>query len=99
MDDIIEITVTINSHSFPLVWEFLNGIPVGRRRAAALKRAAESFLLLQTQSAQFSSKREDQVGRSGANHAISQSDRGDASDQTIDPLDIRRNLSQFSIGE
>jgi hypothetical protein len=52
MDDTIEITITINSDSFPLLWEFLHGIRAGRRRAAALKRAAENFLLLQKQSAE-----------------------------------------------
>lgn len=40
MDDTIEIAVTINSDTFPLLWEFLNEIRAGRRRAAALMEMA-----------------------------------------------------------
>lgn len=49
MEDAFELTITINKDSFPLLYDFLNDVKSGRRRAAAFKRLAEAYLLLQVQ--------------------------------------------------
>jgi hypothetical protein len=99
MDDIMEITVTINSDTFPLLWEYLNEIRVGRRRAGALKRAAENFLLLQKQSTQAVSTHKPDTESPTDMRSLSQNLQEDPADQAIDPIEVRGSLSQFGFGE
>ncbi|VVD33794.1 hypothetical protein [Paraburkholderia dioscoreae] len=90
-DDKIELTVTINSDTFPLLWEALMRVQAGRRRAGALKRAAESFLLLQKQSAQAVLTHTSDVEKSQPSSQFQSS----PADRPIDPHSVRESLGQF----
>ena len=96
MDDSIEITISINSDTFPLLYEYLNRIKPGRRRAAAFKRLAEHFLLLQEQhTGQLTLKTQQNMDGSSA----LSSDQADSNSAKASiPLDnhaLRSSLTQF----
>ena len=96
MDDAIEITISVNSDTFPLLYEYLNKIKPGRRRAAAFKRLAEHFLLLQEQhTGQLTLKRQQNMDGSSA----LSSDQADSDSVkagiALDKHALRNSLAQF----
>lgn len=95
MEDHFEITITINEDSFPLLFEYLKKVSAGRRRAAAFKRLAENFLLLQRQST-MSSSAAIQTNDNVALQNPSMDDHiGRPTDSPIDQKYMRQSLHQF----
>lgn len=99
MEDSIEITVTINSDSFPLLFRHLTNTKVGRRRAAALKLLAENFLLLQQQGKNLIVAASPQVVEPEHPADLSKSVGVENSVQgAIDLQSVRNSMSQFISG-
>ncbi|CAB3801814.1 hypothetical protein LMG28614_05500 [Paraburkholderia ultramafica] len=99
MEDSIEMTVTINRDSNPLLFEYLTNTKAGRRRAAVFKLLAENFLFLQQQNSVQTttvSPREVESGRM-TDASILQTPEG-GRQGAIDEQDVRRSLMQFVSG-
>ncbi|WP_143036644.1 hypothetical protein [Paraburkholderia steynii] len=99
MEDSIEITVTINSDSFPLLFRHLASTKAGRRRAAALKLLAENFLFIQQQNKNLMVTASPQVVEpphprdSPESVAVENSAQG-----ALDLKSVRNSMSQFISG-
>lgn len=99
MDDQIEMTVTINSDSFPLLFKHLIEVKAGRRRAGAIKRLAENFLLLSQRELVRSDQRiQPSAETSTTTKAIQLGPLEGTEHLSIDCQAVRSSLSQFGFG-